>query len=568
MKFATLFKVMGLICLVLSVVSFISIHLLLKSFEEYRASIAQQIEYRQLGINLADASDYLTDEARRYAVTGDSVHYDNYWREVNETKTRDHIVERLIEMGAPDEEIQLIEAAKNNSDALIATEEAAMAAVEQNNLELARELMFNNQYDEDKAMIMQPIEEFQQKMNVRSELESQSAEKQANTMIILTLTMVILLVLAIISIFTLLYFRLIKRLPPIMAVTEEIARGNFTSSKLEEKGKDEIAVLSKAINTMSSKLSHVLHQVTTGIMNGAEKVASSAEQLTLSTKQATEATNQIAASISDVAHGAEVQVNKSEESGKAMKELTKGIQQVAETSAAIANDASEVSDISQNGQESVEKSIQKMNDINEKTQQTNSAIHLLQQDSIEIGKIIQMITDISEQTNLLSLNAAIEAARAGEAGKGFAVVADEIRKLSDQTGQSASKIKGLINNIQTNTEQAVHSMNSGKEKVEEGMEGIREVGQLFYRLTSSINSVLEQISTMSHTSEIMSASSTQVAGTFNELEQTAKDSAYHSQQVAAASEEQLATIDDILSSATNLFEMADKLKRLVQQFKI
>ena len=99
---------------------------------EHRESLAlqRQAEFKQLGIDLADASDYLTNEVRHYVQFGERVHYDNYWREVRETRTRDRVIQRLRELGVPQAEIELIELAKRNSDLLIAIEEEAMAAVE------------------------------------------------------------------------------------------------------------------------------------------------------------------------------------------------------------------------------------------------------------------------------------------------------------------------------------------------------------------------------------------------------------------------------------------------------
>ena len=137
---------------------------------EHRESLAikRQAEFKQLGIDLAAASDYLTNEVRYYVQFGERVHYDNYWREVRETRTRDRVVQRLRELGAPQAEIGLIELAKRNSDALIAIEEAAMAAVEEGEYDTARHLMFDQTYTAHKKSIMGPISRFQEIMNSRA----------------------------------------------------------------------------------------------------------------------------------------------------------------------------------------------------------------------------------------------------------------------------------------------------------------------------------------------------------------------------------------------------------------
>jgi hypothetical protein len=122
-----------------------------------RQSTERQMEFKQLGLDLAAASDFLTDQARRYSVFGEKRFFDAYWKEVKETKTRDRVVARLRELGAPQAELDLIEQAKQNSDALIATEDAAMKAVAAGDLETARKLMFGDDYDKNKARIMEPI---------------------------------------------------------------------------------------------------------------------------------------------------------------------------------------------------------------------------------------------------------------------------------------------------------------------------------------------------------------------------------------------------------------------------
>ena len=156
-----------------------SMFLMAGAVDAERQATHRAAEFRQLGLDLADASDFLTNEARRYAVTGSQVHFDNYWREVKETKTRDRVVGRLTELGAPAAELEFIEEAKRNSDALIATEDQAMQAVAAGDLARARELMFGEQYDKDKAIIVEPLSRFQQMMNDRAAAESAAARSTA-----------------------------------------------------------------------------------------------------------------------------------------------------------------------------------------------------------------------------------------------------------------------------------------------------------------------------------------------------------------------------------------------------
>jgi methyl-accepting chemotaxis protein len=164
---------------VLLVASGGAVVLLNRGIEKERAAGERQAEFKQLGTDLAAASDYLTDQMRRYVQFGDRRFADNYWREVKETKTRDRVVARLKELGATPEELGLIEQAKNNSDALIRTEDAAEKAVAAKDFATARQLMFDEAYDANKARIGGPVGEFQKKLNDRAATEA--AASRAST---------------------------------------------------------------------------------------------------------------------------------------------------------------------------------------------------------------------------------------------------------------------------------------------------------------------------------------------------------------------------------------------------
>ncbi len=217
---------------------------------ESRESLAikRQAELKQLGIDLADASNYLTNEVRNYVQFGERVHYDNFWREVRETRTRDRVVQRLRELGAPQAEIEFIELAKRNSDALIAVEEAAMAAVEEGEYDIARHLVFDQKYAAHKKSILGPISRFQEVMNGRARRESESALARAELMLVLSN---ILILLSAFSTTALIYFVLIRRtVQPVTSLTgtmRKLADGDTAIDIPEASYKDEIADMVSAV---------------------------------------------------------------------------------------------------------------------------------------------------------------------------------------------------------------------------------------------------------------------------------------------------------------------------------
>ncbi|OEF95812.1 methyl-accepting chemotaxis protein [Desulfuribacillus alkaliarsenatis] len=356
---------------------------------------------------------------------------------------------------------------------------------------------------------------------------------------------------------------------PIRTITETvkvISTGDLTPSVPADvmSRKDETGEIAIAIHNMKENLTEIVSAMS---MNS-QQVASSSEQLLASAEQTMDATNQSAASAQEVAEGAERQVASSDETARAMEEMALGVTRVAESSMSISESASDMQNKAKEGNEALKQTIMKMGSVRQGTESTASVIKALNEQSAKINDIIGIITNIAEQTNLLALNAAIEAARAGEAGRGFAVVADEIRKLADQSSNSAGQIKALIEVVQQHTNKAVNSMDQSKTEVIDSTEMVENVGVIFKEIMDSIQAVTSQIEEISSASEEMSAGAEEVTASVNDLASIAKTSSDHMQSLAATSEEQLATMEEVTKLADSLSNMADELKKIVEKFKI
>ena len=244
---------------------------------------------------------------------------------------------------------------------------------------------------------------------------------------------------------------------------------------------------------------------------------------------------------------------------------------ISETSGA----AGRVADVSKHSEQTAENGISRikqavglMNDIQVEVDGTAKMIHALGEKSRQIGQIVEAITNIAGQTNLLALNAAIEAARAGEQGRGFAVVADEVRKLAEQSEEAAKEIAQIIGAIQNETVQTVTAMDKSNKQVAQGVEVVASSGEAFNEIYSSIKEMRKEVLAIVALMERQQKSSAEVERSFGGIADSARMNAASSQQVAAASEEQSAAVHDIVQAVNNVAQMAESLQVSVNRFKL
>jgi methyl-accepting chemotaxis protein len=523
MKVATLIKMVAASCSLLILLTVYSIVSLNAGFKHEREAVDKQKEFKQLGLDLAKASDDLTNEARRYTIFGDKLHFNNYMKEVNETKTRDNVVSRLKELGAPKEELELIENAKKNSDALIQTETEAFRAVEAQELERARQLMFGAEYDRNKSLIMEPITQFQNKMNSRAEAETQTASERANWWLAVTMILLVLLALIIVVTMILLYTRIMLPLRSLNASLENLSskEGDLTL-RLPVKGKDEFSEISASFNKMVESFQHMIVQIVDGVA-----------LLTQSCREVSNSTNEIAV-------GNQQQAGAVESMNHLFEAMSEGIHSVARSSEEAAATTLKAVQVANEGGQVIYKTIAEMDNMRDKMKD-------LSERSDQIGDIIEVIDEIAAQTNLLALNAAIEAARAGDSGRGFAVVADEVRKLAERSKEATKRIAHLINTIQQNTADTVNAVHQSNEMAQHARAA-------FEHITETVKVSSDHIMEIAASSEEQFAQSSEVLKTIQSMSAI-------TEQTSAGAEENAAT-------AVQLADLAGTLHSLVSKFKL
>lgn len=356
---------------------------------------------------------------------------------------------------------------------------------------------------------------------------------------------------------------IISKLNRITDTAIEISNGNLQTEDIAIDSKDEFGNLSKAVNEMKNGLQSIIANISAS----AEHVASASEELSASAEETSRATEEISKSIQEIAMGSDNQVESSDKATVAGNEINEGIQLISTKMTGVNKASGDTTTLSKSGFEVIEKAIDQMEEINTSTQESSDLIHQLGDKSKEIGNIISLITGVAEQTNLLALNAAIEAARAGEHGRGFAVVADEVRKLAEQTTSSSAEIKSLVDEIQAGIDKSVTSIGGVQSSVNGGLGFVKEAGNSFTQIATSVEDVSLQINEVSIALTTITERTAKMLADIHDTNQIAKEASEYSQNVAASSEQQSATMEQITTSASSLSKMAEELQLLVERFK-
>lgn len=401
---------------------------------------------------------------------------------------------------------------------------------------------------------------------VEAEVSQQLAAVKSgeHRMIMVNITLNILILCFSIAISFGLSRRIAGPLSAISGVTEEISNGDLTLQDFHYQKSDEIGDLACSIQIMVKGLRALVTQI--AAISGSVKESS--EHFNLVAEQSAKAAEEVAAASTGVTNGALNQTREVKAVLVVVQDMVAEIALIAKSAIHAAAKSDETSQIALGGRKAVADANKQMQVINESVNKSVEVLEGLGASSKQIGEFVEVITGIAAQTNLLALNAAIEAARAGEHGRGFAVVAEEVKKLAEQSHAAAQKIADIIKEIRLKMDSVVYLMDQGSADVLCGTEVMNETGRQFDIIVNLIQELSGQIHEIKNATVKVTTSSDKVLSSMNKVKETAEATVSNTHTISAATEEQLASMEEVFTSSHVLAEKAEELETAMQTFKL
>lgn len=473
------------------------------------------------------------------------------------------LLETLKEVNTQDEFNEKIETAIKYEDELLDLAQELITAVQNGDTSSATELVLVKGFDAS-SLLLNTIEEIQEREYEIINSVKEEATHQAKIGIVIIIAVMIISVIVSIGIVMLLNRMITKPVKRVADAVKVVAQGDLSQEDVEVRTKDEIKTLVDSFNDMK----HSLRSIIQNTNDNANLLASSAEELLASTDEVNNLSQSVSKNMEITAQAIEENAFSSNESASAMAETASGVQRIAESTTTLQDKAVSTKAVAKSGGETVTNAENQMQVIYQSSAQVTELINKLTIQINEISNISAVITGITEQTNLLALNAAIEAARAGEHGKGFAVVADEVRKLAEESKASATQIVSLTQEIVGDAKTVQQAVGYSLVNAQDGVELIKEAGVAFEAIHVAINEITDQVTDISSVTEEISAAAEQVAASVSQVSANSQNTAAIASEVSGAVQEQVATIEEINSVSKDLGEKAVKLQQSINHFKL
>lgn len=358
-------------------------------------------------------------------------------------------------------------------------------------------------------------------------------------------------------------FSIIRPLQQLRNTTKLLAQGDLRA-RADLKSNDEVGAVASAFNQAINELRTMVTEAAVK----ADNIFTSCSELFKATDETSRSLGELNKLVEELANGAITQTTTVESTIQSVQKATENAASLTQTTLHINDACKEASIAAERGEEAASEMINTINILVETVNSINGMVQNFTEDSAEIGKIVDVISDIAEKTGLLSINASIEAARAGEYGHGFAVVATNIRQLAIQSQESVQRIDEVINNIFVKTDRAIAAMEKEAAQVDKGRQKLIETAGLFQELIKQVDQIIASIGLITETADQMNENNQRVIKEMARVSRISQDNLAAVEEVSATFQEQYGSTMMVNDAAGQLRKMAEQLAMAANRFNI
>lgn len=415
------------------------------------------------------------------------------------------------------------------------------------------------QYDDNQTQVETLVTDLNTFTDGNAKTFESNASRNEFIMLVLTLSLTVVGI----GVGIYISYYIVNQIKTLQRALEKVGNGDL-SVRMDEEGKDEMALINRAVNQMIDSLRHIIDEITS--------LSVIVSKDTLSIKNATRETSlaveQIAYAVTDLAEGASLQTNTTTQVSNGIIELIHVIESIEKamgSSKTLIHNASSALD---EGVKALKSQKENMDQTQVAYKTLSNEIQDLTEKSSRIGSIVNLISDISGQTNLLALNAAIEAARAGEHGRGFAVVAEEVRKLADQTTEATESIKSVISDMLSGVSNSTELLRVSSQLVLNQVDRVEVTSTTFDSIQSAVTEIVSNVEDVAEATVHLTSSALALNTSVFEISSVTMTNASSAEEVAASTQEQTSMLEEIAASSNEINNRADELAQLTLKFKL